>query len=193
MRIQMENALLIFKVLSGNATAVEELQLKKWITESNDNRLEFEDVKLLFDNMRVVPRTDTLAINSQFDRMKSLVYKRQRRKRSIRLAGLLIATLSGVILAGLLFRYAGSSSETGAVAFHHASLRKVIRFVEKRYGVDIEISDPELARCLVTATFFRATNEKEILSSLENSLEVRFNRVGETRYILTGSACSGAQ
>lgn len=94
----MEVVSLTYKVLSGQASESEKEELNQWIAQSEANRREFEDIRLLWENSpsrEIGDETD----GSGFEEVRSRLKKRLAKKRRIR-AGLwmLLVVVVGLIL-----------------------------------------------------------------------------------------------
>ena len=76
----MEVVSLTYKVLSGQADASEREQLEEWIAQSEANRREFEDIKLLWENS-ISNAHGSQTHDSGFEKVRSRLKERLARKR----------------------------------------------------------------------------------------------------------------
>ena len=98
----MEVVSLTYKVLSGQANESEKEELDRWIAQSEANRREFEDIRLLWENSATRENGDETN-DSGFEEVRSRLKKRVAKKRRIR-AGLwmLLVVVVGLILLLLI-------------------------------------------------------------------------------------------
>lgn len=75
-----------------------------------------------------------------------------------------------------------------ALQFQDASLEEVGRYVERLYGVSVELADPALARCRITAEFDGESID-EVLEVVAKTLGLQVHRSGSGRYTLEGDGC----
>lgn len=94
----MEVVSLTYRVLSGQANASEREQLEKWIAQSEENRREFEDIKLLWENSAIGEKKGQTN-DSGFEKVRSRLKEKLAKRRRIRM---LCWTLVLVIM-GLAF------------------------------------------------------------------------------------------
>lgn len=75
-----------------------------------------------------------------------------------------------------------------ALQFQDAPLEEVVPYVERLYGVNVELADPALARCRLTAEF-DGENVDEVLEVVAKTLGLQVHRTGSGRYTLEGDGC----
>jgi len=79
----MEVVSLTYKVLSGQASASEREQLEQWIAESEGNRREFEDIKLLWEYSAIGEMEGQINAGG-FEKVRSRVKAKLAKRRRIR-------------------------------------------------------------------------------------------------------------
>ncbi len=79
------------------------------------------------------------------------------------------------------------SWKTGRMVFNNTPLIEIIRVLQKDYHAHIELGNPMLAQCLVTATFENQSMEA-VLNVLKATLNINISYSGQT-IILTGESC----
>lgn len=190
----MNKTPLIYRVLSGKASELEKKELEEWIAQSEDNRIEFDDLKLLLENS---PEQDQLPPKSQFydglTKIKALMQlklrKRERNKRAV-----VLIIFIAVIIAVLFFSlYRKNSDANEYVRYDNVSLRQVLHMLEKKYDVQIELEKKEIANCKFTGAFYRAENVSNMLQILDEALSLKHKSLGRQKYLLTGSGCPSPQ
>jgi ferric-dicitrate binding protein FerR (iron transport regulator) len=79
------------------------------------------------------------------------------------------------------------SWKTGRLVFSNTPLPEIIRILEKDYHAHIELANPDLTHCLVTATFENQSLEA-VINVLKATLNLQVSVSGQT-IILTGGIC----
>lgn len=188
----MEKTLLIFKVLSGDATPDERAELDQWIAQSEANRTEYEDIKLLWDNSSVVSHTEDEHFFNGFARIKSKFRQKRairRRKRLMIWTSVIVAT---VLVTIALFITTDPASNV-LVRFDDAPLAEVITVLETEFHIDIETDSGEILACKFTGTFYKKDNEQALIRSLSHSLNLQYEIMNHHAYRLMGSGCTPAK
>jgi len=85
-----------------------------------------------------------------------------------------------------VLRYTGWKDNV--LFFEQTSLAEVIDTIEEWYGVDIDIANPSIGRCAITAKY---QNEPlgNVLSSLQFLFGLNIKRVDSRRYVIGGGGC----
>lgn len=183
----MDHVALIYKVLSQEATPNEKAELERWILESEENLQEFEDIKLLRESS--FSPDESVGDDSGFDRIKLRMKKHVKRKRRIRtLFSTLLLTLVTSFLVILLSKTWFAPLEQ--IRFEGMEMSEVIKVLEERYKIKIEVTNPRILSCQYTAILLKVDDEHLVLTSIEHSLNVKFIDQGRSRYNLVGNACS---
>lgn len=187
----MEKLTLIRKVLSGQADAAELKELELWIAQSDENKTEFEDIRLLFENESTPEIDGTDDFDTGFERISSTILQRKRARERRRYA-VLTAMAIVVVFTGFLFvkelGYEGKVRE--GMTFDDAPVEEVIRQLEKRYSLRVDVVNRDLLNCRLSATFYKVDSKEEVLRTVEHALGVRFIALAENRYKLEGDGCA---
>ena len=93
---------LIYKFLDGTASKEEREELDQWLTTSEANRLEFNDIKLLFDNTIEADLPNDW--EGSFVPIRNIINSRVRRDKAIRF-GIRILAFAGCLSAVYLISY----------------------------------------------------------------------------------------
>lgn len=183
----MDRVSLIYKVLSGEASLDEKKELDEWVTKSEANQEEFEDIKLLWDNSPLPSDTDQ--DETGFEKIRQRIQQRSRRKKQIRaiLYACIIITLA--VLLFLLFRQTWFRNPDG-IQFNDTGMNEVIKMLENEYQIQIEVNNPQLLKCHFTATLYKIKDKQTALQSIEHSLDVAFISLSKRKYSLVGDGCS---
>ncbi len=96
----MDYATLIYRVLSGEATRQENILLQEWILESEGNRQEFEDIKLLRKHSLLSRDGKDAPGAFEAIRVRVTGYLRKRRQRRVMVS---VLVLMGVVVVILSF------------------------------------------------------------------------------------------
>ncbi|MBX2956201.1 MAG: DUF4974 domain-containing protein [Cyclobacteriaceae bacterium] len=185
----MDRVTLMYKVLSGKASPVEKLELNDWIALNPENEEEFKNIKLLWESEQDTGRIIEQDTNDNFEQIRLRVKSHQIRIRTIRSILYTLVVLSLALFAISIMHATGSG--TTGYRFEEVAMTNVIRVLEKRYYIKVEVRNPELLRCRYTGSFFRVEDEREVLRSIEQALEVEFVALTDTQYQLTGNVCAG--
>ena len=70
------------------------------------------------------------------------------------------------------------------------SLKSVIKMLENKYRIQIEVNNPQLLKCHFTATLYKIQDKQTALRSIEYSLDVAFIAQSKRKYNLVGNGCS---
>ncbi len=96
----MDRVTLIYKVLAGDANLPEQRTLARWLHESEENRREYENIRLLWRSTMLVE--DRHPQEGAFDAIRHRVRKDQRRRRRMRaIISVLLAMIFGLLLVFL--------------------------------------------------------------------------------------------
>ena len=186
----MNKTPIIYRVLSGTASEPEKKELDEWLALSEGNRLEFDDIKLLWENSS--PQDQSIPKSQFYDgliKIKALMQhklkKRERNKRTVALIILIV-----LILTLLLFFLFRKNTETNEyIKYDKVSLSFVLQALEKKYDVSIELEKRDIANCKFTGAFYMANNVNSILQALDEALSLKHESVGPRKYRLTGTGC----
>ncbi len=183
----MDRVSLIYKVLSGEASLDEKQELDEWVTKSEANQEEFEDIKLLWENSPLP--SDIEQDETGFEKIRQRIQHRSRRKKQIRhiLYACLVVTLAVILI--LLFRQTWFRNSDG-IQFNDTGMNEVIKMLENKYHIQIEVNNPQLLKCHFTATLYKIQDKQTALRSIEHSLDVAFIAQSKRKYNLVGNGCS---
>lgn len=108
---------LIHKFLSGAASEAEEKQVKDWILASDDNLLEFQSIKLLYEN--TIDDEDDPNYNAEgtWIKIKGVIKAEKRTKRLIRTAIIAAITVALIALAYFLSLRVATSQTTPSTTY----------------------------------------------------------------------------
>ena len=127
----MDKSLLMEKVIAGNASSEEQKEFDTWISESEDNLREFNDVKWLTENADHTQHDPDDPFYDGLKRIQSRMKTIQKRRRIMRI----VKTVAGVIVIiavlYLLFHQLGlwtSSGRDWNVDLHNSSYSLADRF-----------------------------------------------------------------
>lgn len=184
----MDRVSLIYKVLSEEAHPAEHRELEDWIAKSEANREEFEDIRLLWESSTMTD-DPSLDVDSGFEKIKQRMQYRLKMKRRLRYALYTIILAIVTVLFVLLLSKTWLST-TNTTRFHNAEMNEVVKFLEKKYDIRIDVDNSKLLHCQLTATFHKV-NVQVAMQSIEHSLNVEFISQSNREYSLTGNDCSG--
>jgi ferric-dicitrate binding protein FerR (iron transport regulator) len=183
----MDKSAMIFKVLSGEANELEKKELDIWITQSDANREEFNDLKLLWESSREEAGNDHHFYESLY-KIQAQIRQRQRRKRSkpIVLIGLAAIGLIGLLLYFIPLLTLSSDN----LRFNNAPLRLVVGALESKYHIQIEAERKEILACQFTGSFYMVDNPQDAIRSICSALNLKYEIMGKGKYRLTGFGCA---
>lgn len=183
----MDRVSLIYKVLGGEADQAEQKELEDWIAKSEANREEFEDIKLLWEFSETTPDHEHVD-DRGFEKIKQQVMQRLKAKARLKHALYAIALAIAILLLVLVTKWTWFS-DLDSVQFNRTGLNEIIKELEKNYSIQIDVSNPGIQRCRLTATFYKVDDEQLTLKAIEQALNVEFIMSGKRKYNLRGSAC----
>lgn len=178
----MDKSVMIFKVLSGHASELEKKELDMWITQSDANKEEFNDLKLLWESSREEERKDGHFYDGLY-KIQSKIRQSQRRKRTE------FIVLMGIVVTGLIvlliYIVSSSAQRSDNLRFNNTPLIKVIGALESKYHIQIEAEGKEIRMLKFTGSFYRIDNPKDAILSVCNALNLKYEIMSEGRYRLT--------
>lgn len=192
----MDRSSLIYKVLSNEATETERKELDEWLSQSEENKIEFNDIKLLWETSG---DSDQLTSKNQLkeglSKIKALMQSKLRRREQNTRTWVLIvlAIVSVLVFTYLLFQKSQNRDSIGRLKFDNVSLEQVINTLEDRYDVHIEFENKKVSTCTFTGIFYQTKNVDEVLQTLDEALNLNHKLTGEGEYLVTGTGCSGVQ
>lgn len=184
----MEKASLIFKVLSREASQDERAELEHWIAQSEANKSEYDDLKLLWEHSSTARPVEPDHFYAGLDKIKSKI----RLKRSIRRRNSSIKWVSAIVVTVLvtiaLFIVTDPASKR-LLRFDNATLGEIIPELEKSFHIDIETGSDAILACRFTGTFYKKDDEQAMIQSLSKAMNLNYEVVKSNVYRLTGSGC----
>jgi hypothetical protein len=186
----MDRVALIYKVLCGEASAAEQIELAEWIGQSAENKAEFEDIKSLWASSQGTAARDTDRFDEGFMKIKARMRAEIRRQNSVR-SGIRTAVivLSGLILFFLSNHFRPGASGAAGFRFDDVSLEEAIGVLEDKYNIAIEVDDMNLLKCRLTLILFRVDSAPEVVTSLAHSVNGEVALLSDKRYRLSGRGC----
>lgn len=187
----MDRTLLIYKILSGEASEAESRQLKEWIAESDANLSEFLDVKLVWEHGGLAESPPADPDDAFYDGLKKIREKlrimraKRRLNRAMALTGFSVSALL-IVFTALI--YISSNRAPRYIRFDDATMRQVIKTIEDQYPVSIEVERTAIFDCRFTGTFYRQATG-DILASISKKLDLRYQVVGQNRFRIIGKGC----
>jgi ferric-dicitrate binding protein FerR (iron transport regulator) len=105
----MNSTQLIYRVLSGNASEEEKLRLEQWKALNDANRLEYEDIKMLWECSRGTGVVDFLeeGYREGWQQIKQRMLAIQQRSKRIRLMIVVVIFVFALCIMGWLAYYLG--------------------------------------------------------------------------------------
>ncbi len=182
----MDRVSSIYKVLSGEASTLEKDELDEWVAESQANREEFEDIKLLWEC--AAQGEHNIEVDTGFEKIKQRMQQQQRKKRQIQYIAffVILAIIATAIV--LIFRNTGTVKSNG-LQFNGIGMVDAIRILERQYSIKVDVHNSELLKCEFSATFYKV-DKHTVLKSIEDSMNLEFIDLRKNRYSLTGNNCT---
>lgn len=192
----MDRSSLIYKVLSNEATETQRKELDEWLSQSEENKIEFNDIKLLWETSgnsdQSFPKNQ---LKEGLSKIKALMQSKLRRREQNTRTWVLIvlAIVSVLVFTYLLFQKSQDRDSIGRLKFDNVSLEQVINTLEDQYDVHIEFENKKVSACTFTGIFYQTKNVDEVLQTLDEALNLSHKLTGEGEYLVTGTGCSGVQ
>ena len=179
----MVTSALIYKVLSGSASAVEKEEVEDWLNGNIGNTLEFNDLKQLFENsnpLLLVPSHNAL------DKIKKSVQSRFKAKVRKRIIILSFFILSLITLICSWLLSPKKEIPPGYLKFNNASITNVIDVLQDTYSISIEIISTDKDTFTFTGTLNRLDKPDHIMNILSRAMGLKLESSGSGRYFLVG-------
>ncbi len=185
----MDPTKLIYTVLSGKATKEEIFALDIWISLSEENRNEFNDIKLLHE----ASVKDVEDNNDQFYdgllKIKQLIHNKSKRRRKRKIVLLSTMAILLLFIFFLFLQYKTGEKKQRLLKFDNASLESVIDVVEKEYQVQVEVAPNAIQSCRFTGSFYKAS-ANDIVMVIALSANLKYEVVGDGKFRMMGDGCS---
>lgn len=183
----MDRVSLIYKVLLGEANPAEKQELEEWVKQNEANLEEFNDIKLLWENSPLLEESGQDDFG--FEKIRQRIQQGVRTKRRIRYIIYTCILIIVTVIFIVLIKQTWLSNSDG-VQFKSTGINDVIKMLEHRYDIKIEVNNSELLKCQLTATFYNVYDKQMALKSIEHSLNVEFITQSKNNYRLNGNGCS---
>lgn len=109
---------LAYKVLSGNATVEEINTLRQWIALSEENRIEFEDIKLLWTGNGPENADPDPEMDEGVQMLKQQMRRWRHRRKKIQLAKYVLITLVALLLICWFAYHKGAKGRPEMYSIH---------------------------------------------------------------------------
>lgn len=182
----MDRVSLIYKVLSGEASAAERMEMDEWVAETPGNKEEFEDIKLFWATANQADGENWPLFEDGFDKIKARIRADVRRRRWVNAVGKMVAiVVFGLGVFFLLHNVEAWFPGAQTFEFKDVALEQAIGVIEDRYHIRIEVEDPELLRRQVTLVVYEVNNAQDIVEALAQALNAEATALSGKRYRLT--------
>ncbi len=184
----MDRVKQIFNVLSGRANPEEIAALQRWLNESEANREEYENIKLLWVNT-IATNSKKQVNDSGFERLRRRMRAHTVRARRIKVTAVAVFFSISAFFAGYFPGTFQSGRSPRAWQFNQAKLVEVIPRLEKAFNISILVGHESLLECRVTATLVEVKDVREAVSSIARSLNLHCAEKGDGIFELKGNGC----
>ena len=188
----MNRTPLIYKVLSNAASESEKKAMEDWLEESEENKTEFDNVKLLWETSNNPDSSfPKIQMVEGLTKIKALMQpKFMRRERSWRNLVWTALLLIGVLMfTDAYLKNVKNKDSRVRLKFNNVSVEEVVKTLEDEYDVRIELDNKKIGACRFTGVFYQAENVDEILQILDQALSFRHQRKQKSEYLVTGTGC----
>jgi hypothetical protein len=202
----MDKPLLMYKILSGNATELEISEFTSRISNEPGYAEEFEELRLVYESSlnieeKIVERDDRFydGLRKIQDRIKALKIAKKRTKR-FKIAGISVAIAATFFMTFLYVL--GSNSPfrltipitPGIVLnenlnFEEASLESIIDLLENKYHLVIKVSSNELLPCKFTGMFQKGLTIERVIRTLAQAEDFKYKMIDQETYEFQGTGC----
>jgi hypothetical protein len=202
----MDKSLLMYKILSGNATELEINEFTSRISNEPGYAEEFEELRLVYESSlnieeKIVERDDRFydGLRKIQDRIKALKIAKKRTKR-FKIAGISVAIAATFFMTFLYVL--GSNSPfrltipitPGIVLnenldFEEASLESIIDLLENKYHLVIKVSSNELLPCKFTGMFQKGLTIESVIRTLAQAEDFKCKMIDQETYEFQGTGC----
>ncbi len=184
----MDKTSLIYKVLEGNASEGEKIELMAWIGQSEENKAEYQDIKLLWENSNEIIRGTNDHFYAGLRKIKTSMQSKHKRDN---LNKIILLTLILVVLVILFFCWLSPEKREDPpfLRFDNASLEIVISTIEVRYNIHIQVADEKILACGFTGIFYHADSGQNVTQSLAKALDLTYEMLDDQHYRLIGIGC----
>jgi hypothetical protein len=185
----MDKTQLIFKVLSKEATAEEVNELEVWINSDRTNKIDYEDLKLLWEGTQS-GREDNSEDQKYggFQSIRLAIKQRQRKRKMIYVLCVVIFLVILIFVVNLfvLERKKANYSNV-SIKFEHSTLSRVASTFKERYRIQLHIP-PHLQTCEFTGMVYQQS-PKDALIYIAAGLNLEYSIIDEHNFSLNGRAC----
>ena len=189
----MDKYVLIHKVLSGVASQAEKDNLDHWISISEANKSEFNDIKLLHENSD--DATEHHLTDHFYDGFNKIVHKihgmNEVRKNRRQQLALLAITLGLCLIAFLSMVFTHDKADE-YLTFDDDSMEVVVTALQKEHDIEIDIQSAAILKCKFTGTFY-GNEVGKVMRSIAGSLNLEYEKIGAKHFSLGGIGCNTVQ
>lgn len=180
----MNRSELIFRVLSNQATSQEVKELDAWVNQSKDNREEYEDIKLLWDNSQ--ENEDNDKDDSFYDGLNGIKQTIQGRKRQ-RQARVILLIFALIFVLYLALSNVPWSREPISLQLVDVPLSDLPIIFRERYKVDVTVPDNLLA-CQFSGILYHES-AVDALRIIAESLDLTYLKIDKDSFVMVGNGC----
>ena len=109
----MDKGLLMNKIIAGHASLDEQKEFAAWVSENDQNRQEFEDVKFLIENADHAERNQEDPFYDDWYKIKNRIGFIQKRNRILRTLKTVLSIILLLVVLYFIFRYVGIWTSSG--------------------------------------------------------------------------------
>ncbi len=190
----MDISWLIDKVLTGRASDLEIKEVEKWVAQSESNKAEFEDLKLLYESPKQ-PKEHDPGFYDGLSKIQAAIEKRKRKtvKSRINRRKFAIIAITMVPLIALVYFYGSytpsSDRTTDGLTFNNTPLENTVTTLERKYNVSIKVEKQEVLTCRFSGTFSKTSTLEDIIQTLASAMNLEYVTLSPGVYKLTGQGC----
>jgi hypothetical protein len=181
----------IYKVLSGTASPDERRAVDEWISKSNENKEEFNNLRLLWMPGKSASKEKSTEVRG-FSSIRNIIEERirKRKRQQLRQTVGIFLTIIVIALVPIFVLNFQHEPPDNYIRFEKADLDSVIRSIESNYHVKIEVERSEILTCSFTGTFYKLQMSEDVMKSLAMAMNLKCEPLSNNVYKLTGSGCT---
>jgi ferric-dicitrate binding protein FerR (iron transport regulator) len=181
---------LIYKVFTETATESERQAVSDWIAQSDGNREEYDSLELLWKHSVRDYRVGVSERDTSLGKIKDRIRIAAGRKRKRQLWIFIAVNLMIIVgaIAFFLIRPFSPQPTNVRLRFENVPLESVIRTLETKFNVHIEVEHREILLCTFNGTFYNVASVEEVIQSVTSAFQWQYE-VHKGFYVLKGKTC----
>jgi ferric-dicitrate binding protein FerR (iron transport regulator) len=184
----MDTAEMILHVLEGKASKQQRATLSHWVSKSDANKWEYNDIRLLWYAAQTRLEFSDSTVTG-FIKIRSEV-ARQKEDRVRKTFSIVVVTILISLCTAYFYFFLHKPSPDLYLKFEKTPLSEVFKTLETTYDISISVPQEAILTCSFTGTFYRPDAGQDIVKSISQALGMHLKILSPQTLRLEGSGCA---